>query len=131
MVLQGKLTLGDGRVRLHGEAEGIGGTRAVRDAGTASDGKEIVAVFSDNYKARSTKLAKFRFLGTGTTGHLGPRFAVMAVTTALRIWNEERPYRMKGPGYEDADRDHSRPKPRPPPPPPPPMPHPTLPGVMI
>ena len=95
MVLQGKLTLGDGRVRLDGEVEGTGGKRAKRAVGTTSDGKEIVAVFSDNYEARNTRLVRFRFLGTGAAGHLGPRFAVMAVMTALRIWNERRPYQKK------------------------------------
>lgn len=59
-------------VRLHGEADGIGGTRAVRDVGTTSDGKEVVAVFGDCMGWR-TKVAKFRFLGTAAAGQLGPR----------------------------------------------------------
>ena len=77
-------------VRLHGEAEGIGGTRAVRDAGTTSDGKEVVAVFATYSGWSRTKAAKFRFLGTGAAGHLGRRFAIMAVITALRIWDLQK-----------------------------------------
>ena len=72
-------------MRLYGEAEGIGGTRAVRDVGTSSDGREVVAVFAI-HSGEPVKCA-FRFLGTGAAGHLGARFALMAVMTALRIWD--------------------------------------------
>ncbi|KAL7623940.1 hypothetical protein AAE478_005497 [Parahypoxylon ruwenzoriense] len=68
-----------------------GGTpgAAYRGAGQSSDGKEVVAVWS--WAAMSvTKTLKFRFLGSGATGVLGERWAVMAVATALRIWDRER-----------------------------------------
>lgn len=86
----GRCSRGWKLVRLHGEADGIGGTRAVRDAGTTSDGKEVVAVFGDCSSGWRTKVAQFRFLGAATAGCLGPRFAIMAVITALRIWDLQK-----------------------------------------
>jgi len=54
-----------------------------------SDGKEVVAVWSDATMSMS-KRAKFAFLGTGLSGFLGERWAVMVVTSALGIWERRR-----------------------------------------
>ncbi|KAH8655430.1 hypothetical protein BX600DRAFT_469618 [Xylariales sp. PMI_506] len=57
-------------------------------AARSSDNKEVVAVW--NYSKNSlTKAVKFQFLGSGASGQLQERFEVMAVITALRIWEEE------------------------------------------
>lgn len=55
----------------------------------AGDGHEVVAVCTDAVMSM-TKLFKFSFLGTGLSGALGERWAVMAVTTGLVIWDQER-----------------------------------------
>lgn len=54
-----------------------------------SDMREIVAVWTDAYMSM-TKQAKFAFMGSGNVGVLGERWAVMAVMTALGIWEKER-----------------------------------------
>ncbi|KAI1078988.1 hypothetical protein F5B20DRAFT_590988 [Whalleya microplaca] len=52
---------------------------------TSSDGHELVAVWA--YARFSlSKAMKFRFLGSGETGALGDRWAIMAVMTALRMF---------------------------------------------
>jgi hypothetical protein len=81
-----KHAVGRKLVRLTAEADGVGGTRAVRDQGATSDGREIVAVWVDNPKWSGNKAGTFQFLGSGTTGELGESFGVMAVATAVRIW---------------------------------------------
>ncbi|KAH8758293.1 hypothetical protein F5883DRAFT_501979 [Diaporthe sp. PMI_573] len=66
------------------------GGLAVSGSGPPSgDGHEVVAVCTDAVMSM-TKLFKFSFLGTGLSGALGERWAVMAVTTALVIWDQER-----------------------------------------
>ncbi|KAI1846470.1 hypothetical protein JX266_007367 [Neoarthrinium moseri] len=82
----GKGSPGRKLVRLSTEADGVGGTRAVRDQGSSSDGREVVAAWADNPKWSGNKAGGFQFLGSGATGELGDRFSVMAVATALRIW---------------------------------------------
>ncbi|KAH8202108.1 hypothetical protein TruAng_003686 [Truncatella angustata] len=72
-------------VRISVEA-GVGGTRAVRDEGATSDGREIVAAWADNAKWSGNKAGVFQFLGSGATGELGERFSVMALVSAVRIW---------------------------------------------
>ncbi|GAB7354236.1 hypothetical protein MBLNU459_g4775t1 [Dothideomycetes sp. NU459] len=73
-------------VRMTGDGpDSHGGKRAAREKGEAGDGKEVVAVLTDNSKL-SRKMAKFQFIGTGTTGELGDFWTIMAVVTALRIW---------------------------------------------
>ncbi|KAI1761693.1 hypothetical protein GGR53DRAFT_459519 [Hypoxylon sp. FL1150] len=62
----------------------------------ASDGREVVAAFA--WASGSlTKKIKFRFLGSGESGNLGERWAVMAVATALKIWARERRQRQVAP----------------------------------
>ncbi|XXG97107.1 hypothetical protein Hte_003402 [Hypoxylon texense] len=58
---------------------------AVDGATFASDGREVVAVWKKVYSA--TKKLKFQFLGTGATGALGEPWALMAVASALKIWD--------------------------------------------
>lgn len=71
---------------------GVGGGGTVPGAaGTgppSGDGHEVVAVCS-NAVMSVTKLWKFGFLGTGFSGVLGERWAVMAVMTALVLWDRE------------------------------------------
>jgi hypothetical protein len=72
----------------------------------SSDGREVVAVFAGAVSSISmskstpmspmsnnnnkSKVLRFRFLGTGADGSLGDRWAIMAVATALAIWNRDR-----------------------------------------
>ncbi|KAK8039122.1 hypothetical protein PG993_007533 [Apiospora rasikravindrae] len=84
-----KLNSGWKLVRIHSEADGVGGTRRARDAGASSDGKELVAVFAEVSGWSTSKVVKFKFLGSGATGEMGPRWALMAVMTALRIWDTQ------------------------------------------
>lgn len=87
-LVEGKVHHASGRklVRLATEADGVGGTRAVRDQGASSDGREVVAVWADNPKWSGNKAGALRFLGSGASGALGGRFAVMAIATSIRIW---------------------------------------------
>ena len=62
---------------------------------TSSDGKEVVAVWA-NVAMSMTKSWRFAFIGTGATGVLGERWAVMAVMTALLMWEQERRARASG-----------------------------------
>jgi len=61
------------------------GTSHVTEGAVASDGKEVVAVLTD-YARISSKIAQFQFLGSGATGEFGDAWAIMAVVTALRVW---------------------------------------------
>lgn len=54
----------------------------------AGDGHEVVAVCAHAVMSLS-KLWKFAFAGTGASGVLGERWAVMAVVTGLMIWDLE------------------------------------------
>lgn len=54
----------------------------------SGDGHEVVAVCT-NAVMSMTKLWKFSFLGTGLSGALGERWAVMAVMTGLVIWDRD------------------------------------------
>ncbi|ETS82175.1 hypothetical protein PFICI_07177 [Pestalotiopsis fici W106-1] len=65
------------------------GSHFVGGGPQSSDAKEVVAVWS-NARMSMSKLFNFQFLGSGVTGALGERWAVMAVITALRIWDKER-----------------------------------------
>ncbi|KXH64922.1 hypothetical protein CNYM01_04191 [Colletotrichum nymphaeae SA-01] len=53
------------------------------------DGKEVVAVWTDAGMSM-TKLAKFAFMGSGLTGELGERWAIMAVISGLAIFERQR-----------------------------------------
>ncbi|OHE98150.1 hypothetical protein CORC01_06518 [Colletotrichum orchidophilum] len=77
-------------VRLSDVAAGAGvgaagGSRRERDAGFTSDGHEIVAVLSTNFKSL-TKGLKFSFAGSGLTGTLGEKWEIVTVATALWTW---------------------------------------------
>lgn len=65
---------------------------------TSSDGREIVAVWAGAGMASVSKVLRFRFLGTGADGSLGDRWAIMAVASALAIWNRDR--RSNGNGVD-------------------------------
>jgi hypothetical protein len=64
------------------EASSAGGART-------SDGREVVAAWA-NASMSLTKTLNFQFFNSGANGMLGERWAVMAVITALRIWDRER-----------------------------------------
>ncbi|KAF3070562.1 hypothetical protein GL218_00138 [Daldinia childiae] len=67
-----------------------GGQQPVFTGGaTAGDGREVVAVWAWANMSLTKKM-RFRFLGSGASGVLGERWAVMAVATALWIWERER-----------------------------------------
>lgn len=53
------------------------------------DGNEVVAVFAAPPLSVTKKLA-FQFVGAGETGEFGERWAVMAVISALGIWEKEK-----------------------------------------
>ncbi|KAF9875250.1 hypothetical protein CkaCkLH20_07070 [Colletotrichum karsti] len=53
------------------------------------DGKEVVAAWTDAHTSM-TKAAKFAFLGSGLTGELGERWAIMAAMSGLAIFERER-----------------------------------------
>ncbi|RKU47251.1 hypothetical protein DL546_008842 [Coniochaeta pulveracea] len=65
---------------------GKGGPRGARDVGEASDGKEVVAAWSENSGMTLSKIAKFHFLGAGATGEFGDDWALMAALSAFRLW---------------------------------------------
>ncbi|KAI3395946.1 hypothetical protein diail_657 [Diaporthe ilicicola] len=66
-----------------------GGVTVAGSGPPSGDGHEVVAVCTDAVMSL-TKLFKFSFLGTGLSRALGERWAVMAVTTGLVIWDQER-----------------------------------------
>ncbi|KAI0837368.1 hypothetical protein F5Y06DRAFT_304756 [Hypoxylon sp. FL0890] len=72
-----------------GAPGGVEGGNFVKGGVTAGDGKEVVAVWAWASGSLTKKL-KFQFLGSGANGVLGERWAIMAVITALRIWDKER-----------------------------------------
>ncbi|KAI0894105.1 hypothetical protein F4806DRAFT_130953 [Annulohypoxylon nitens] len=76
-------------VRLDGDAVGRGGKREVRGAGEASDGREVVAVYTANGHFSRNKIFKFQFVESGATGILGEKFALAAVITASKIGYSE------------------------------------------
>ncbi|KAI1761169.1 hypothetical protein GGR53DRAFT_469612 [Hypoxylon sp. FL1150] len=74
-------------VRLADSSGDEGGGRLVWPR--SSDGCEIVAVWA-HARLSFTKVLKFRFLGSGATGALGDRWAIMAVMTALRMYQHNQ-----------------------------------------
>ncbi|KAK2614208.1 hypothetical protein N8I77_001054 [Diaporthe amygdali] len=66
-----------------------GGVTIAGSGPPSGDGHEVVAVCTDAVMSL-TKMFKFSFLGTGLSGALGERWAVMAVATGLVIWDQER-----------------------------------------
>ncbi|KAI0181410.1 hypothetical protein GGR52DRAFT_524318 [Hypoxylon sp. FL1284] len=75
-------------VRLGADAKPAAG------AALSSDGKEVVASWAWN-SGSLTKKFKFQFLGSGATGELGDRFALVALASALKIWDRERRQRQR------------------------------------
>ncbi|TDZ34806.1 hypothetical protein C8035_v010236 [Colletotrichum spinosum] len=70
---------------------------AGRDVITGSDGREVVAAWTDAQMSIS-KAAKFGFLGSGQTGELGERWAIMAAMSGLAISERERQRRRNNSG---------------------------------
>ena len=56
---------------------------------TTSDGRPVVAVWSRT-NFRGNKVGKFMFLGAGADGSLGERWAMMAVMSALGLYEKQR-----------------------------------------
>ncbi|KAI1257037.1 hypothetical protein MGN70_000075 [Eutypa lata] len=72
-----------------GGGGGGGAATFVQGGAKSSDGLEVVAVWA-NARMSLTKQLQFQFLGSGAGGILGERWALMAVITALRMWDQER-----------------------------------------
>ncbi|KAK7752593.1 hypothetical protein SLS62_005362 [Diatrype stigma] len=71
----------------------LGGGGGEKEAGGGS-GEEIVAAWA-HARMSLTKQLQFGFVGSGASGVLGERWAIMAVITALRIWDAERRRRSR------------------------------------
>lgn len=84
--LGGRLSYGWKLVRLASEAD-HGAVEGER--GYASDGKEVVAVMAHNASLTLTKGCKIEFMGSGLTGVLGERWEIMAVLTAVQLWQRD------------------------------------------
>ncbi|KAJ1323359.1 PAX-interacting protein 1 [Microdochium nivale] len=54
----------------------------------SNKGEEVVAVFARMVGSISRRM-RFRFLGTGASGLLGDRWALMAAVSAIRIWQRD------------------------------------------
>ncbi|KAJ4425095.1 hypothetical protein N0V82_000149 [Gnomoniopsis sp. IMI 355080] len=65
-----------------------GGLMVAGSGPPSGDGFEVVAACTTSVMSL-TKLWKFCFLGTGVSGALGERWAVMAVTSGLVTWDRE------------------------------------------
>lgn len=65
-----------------------GGVTVAGSGPPSNDNHEVVAVCTHAVMSMS-KLWKFAFTGTGVSGALGERWAVMAVVTGLVIWDQE------------------------------------------
>jgi hypothetical protein len=88
-VLDGSLT-GWKLVRLEtGPPPGAQGMTFTPGGYIGSDGREVVAVWA-NAAGSMSKAAKFAFLGTGASGILGERWAIMAVMTAMGMFIRAR-----------------------------------------
>ncbi|KAI0882451.1 uncharacterized protein GGS22DRAFT_191038 [Annulohypoxylon maeteangense] len=72
-----------------GPPVGVDGAGFVQGVERGSDGREVVAVWAGASGSLS-KILKFQFLGSGASGLLGERWAIMAVMTGLKIWDIER-----------------------------------------
>jgi hypothetical protein len=59
----------------------------MRESTGSGETEEVVGVWNDETPSsmRGNKLGTFQFLGSGSTGELGPAWALMAVVTLLRI----------------------------------------------
>lgn len=59
-----------------------------RSSGTANDLQDagLVAIVGFKGTLSWNKPFRFEFVGEGATGDMGDRWAIMALTTALRIW---------------------------------------------
>jgi hypothetical protein len=64
------------------------GWKLVRKPGQGGDA-EVVAVFTEGKVSFSKKMS-FKFVHAGETGALGERWAVMAVISAMAIWEKNR-----------------------------------------
>ncbi|KAF5662070.1 hypothetical protein FHETE_8175 [Fusarium heterosporum] len=57
---------------------------------TDSRGNEVVAAWTMGSGRSLTKMAHYRFMGTGLTGLLGERWAIMVVITGLALFQRDR-----------------------------------------
>lgn len=65
------------------------GWKLVRMGGGVAAGSDVVAVFTAGPLSLTKKFC-FKFVGAGEDGSLGERWAVMAVISAIAIWEKER-----------------------------------------
>ncbi|KAI2639257.1 hypothetical protein GGS21DRAFT_420747 [Xylaria nigripes] len=73
-------------VRLSNPPVSDGGDRHIRASGSASDGHEVIGVWTYNDSMSMTKVLKFQFMGSALKGMLGERGTTLAIISALRIW---------------------------------------------
>lgn len=60
-----------------------------RPRGISSDGKQVLAAFVTEFTWSTQRDVKFQFVGRGSSGELGPLWAIMTVATACRIHQVE------------------------------------------
>ncbi|KAI0200598.1 hypothetical protein F4808DRAFT_460706 [Astrocystis sublimbata] len=83
------------RRRVSSVGHGHGHSRDQSHGQNHDDGREIVAAWVDGGMFMPRAL-RFQFLGSGADGGLGSRWAIMAVASALAIWNRRRRERERG-----------------------------------
>ncbi|KAI1110717.1 hypothetical protein F5Y14DRAFT_344998 [Nemania sp. NC0429] len=76
-------------VRLSSQTLGTGSARETRALGATSDGHEVVAVWAHNKSLSMSKVFKFECQGSAQTGMLGDRGRLLALMSAIVIWQEE------------------------------------------
>jgi hypothetical protein len=77
-------------VRMNQGAPGGGNTAFAPGGFRDSRGNEVVAAWTMGDGRSLTKVAHFRFMGTGLTGLLGERWAIMVVITGLALFHRDR-----------------------------------------
>ncbi|KAI0019751.1 hypothetical protein F4780DRAFT_793044 [Xylariomycetidae sp. FL0641] len=76
-------------VRLGASSSSDDGGKEEEKEEEEEEGEEVVAAWAYNKSLSLTKAWKFRFLGAGVAGELGPRWEVVALISALRVWGIE------------------------------------------
>ncbi len=75
-------------VRCSGPNTRAGGSGLLKNnPGFTSDGREVVALMALNGTASMTKAVRFTFMGSGLTGTMGETWEIVALTSALQIWD--------------------------------------------
>ena len=78
---------------------------------TASNEDEIVALMLHMWGKPSKQQAEFRFIGSGASGRLGEKWAVMAVASALQVFRQVRRHSLRPPSNRSPNDMNSGPRP--------------------